>query len=274
MKFVMSYGLFEFVENLDVLQPLMMSADGDVKTFPQNIVTFNTKEECLKYVQNSIETLWSNMERDRELLGYDLYNKSVNFWAKRNELLNTYWNDTNLIERSKWFAKELKKYEFSSIFEVGMYNGRNLKYIHDEFPDVKLGGLDVNEAALDFAKEVLPPNTEFNLTDAINMDTYNKYDIVFTHGVLMHIPPAGISKVIDGCIKKAKKYVIHLERRGNRNYILRGPEGIRPEKICDEFRWEPEISTLYKERGYDPIEYNFQLEDEKKISTLTVIRLR
>jgi len=201
------------------------------------------------------------------------YKKYADYWSKRNELIDVYWNDEDLIRHSKRLASRLSRYDFSSVYEIGLYCGRNLKYIHDRFPEVKIGGCDVNRSALNYARENLPPNTVLENIDVLNMDTDDKWDIVFTHGVLMHIPPDGISLVLDKCLEKANKYVVHMERQESDNHILRGAEEMKPEMVSVEFRWAPNISDMYRAKGCNIIyKKNKRVGISEKLQTILVIK--
>lgn len=108
--------------------------------------------------------------------------------------------DTKLgpIKRSVWFARYLEKYEFSSVLEIGSCTGRNLSYISKKFPDVTLDGIDVNAAAVNFAK----PRTRsanFEALDIYDLEEDRKWDLVFTMAVLIHIHLDGIQEVIKKC---------------------------------------------------------------------------
>lgn len=176
------------------------------------------------------------------------HDKQVKHWSGRNSLMDKYWNDELLIRGSKKLAKKISQFDPKSIFEVGTYNGRNLYYAHEHMPYVKLGGLDVNEEALKFARANLPESTQLTHCDALYMDTEEKYDIVFTHGVLMHIDPKTIGGVIDNCIAKANKYIIHVERLELNNKIIKGPKEYKSRKVSNQLRWCPDIISLYKQR--------------------------
>jgi SAM-dependent methyltransferase len=168
-------------------------------------------------------------------------------WGKSGSY-KFYWSWGRGIHRSKWFAHFLKHYQFSSIFEVGCNSGRNIKYILEEF-DVKAGGLDINNAAVIEAQKLVP-KAKFTCESAYDMDTSEKYDIIFTMGTMIHIPPGGIQKVVENCINKANKYIIHMEQIG-RDVIINAPKKMRPtSKIKKKFRWAPNLPRIYSKRGF------------------------
>jgi len=179
--------------------------------------------------------------------------KQLKVWAGQSaSRVESYWNYPSCIKRSEWFSRQLEQYEFSSIFEVGVFSGRNLKYIADVFTKVRIGGIDVNAEAIKFAKDKLPA-AELDLCSVYDVDTDDKWDIVFTVGVMIHIPPDGIEKAIDKCLEKASKFVIHMESISNDN-IINGPAEVNPSnKIKNKLQWWPDLVKRYKSRGYDII---------------------
>jgi SAM-dependent methyltransferase len=152
------------------------------------------------------------------------------------------------IKRSMWFVNQIEELNVSSIFEVGCFVGRNLKYINQAYPEIKLGGLDINAESLEYARKEVP-NAKLQHMSVYDMDD-ECWDLVFTMGVLIHIPPDGIEDVIKKCIKKANKYIIHIDRQGSGD-ILMGREEFNPKKTHDKFHWAPDIKGIYKKFGYD-----------------------
>lgn len=204
-----------------------------------------------------------------------IHDNLVEHWSKNNSLLHKYSNNEELIEGSKKLAKKIANLNPQSVFEVGMYNGRNLYYLHELLPDIKIGGIDVNSTALASARSILPEDTEIIHGDALYMDTDKKYDIVFTHGVLMHISPETIGKVINNCISKASKFVVHVERKESNNYILRGPEKYSPERVDEQLRWCPNVASMYKTRRHRVIiDKKAHFGSTRSISRFVVVELQ
>ena len=85
-----------------------------------------------------------------------------------------------------------------------------------------------------------------------DLDENEKWDLVFTMAVLIHIHPDGIQDVISKCTKIANKYIIHIERNGNGS-VMTGPEDLNPEKVAEKLHWRPNIVDMYKQLGYDAV---------------------
>lgn len=154
-------------------------------------------------------------------------------------------------ERSVWFVKQLEKYDFSSVLEVGTCTGRNLKYISERFPDVILSGIDVNGEILLKAR-VQVPNADFMVKDIYDLEEDRKWDLVFTMGVLIHIHPDGIKDAVKKCTNISNKYIIHIEQYGN-GTVITGPKELNPEGGSKRLHWRPNIVEIYKELGFNNV---------------------
>lgn len=182
----------------------------------------------------------------------DRREQSKHWASKRLPAIESYWESPPGTKRSKWFCERLKEYQFDSIFEIGFFSGRNLKYIKDCFPSVSVGGLEINPRAVKFAKKKLN-NMDLKCMDLHNMGKIDKrYDIVFTSGVLIHIMPGDIEEVLKNIVGMANKYVMHIEEIGN-NIVTAGPEKHNPTyKISDQIQFANDLVGRYNSMGYEP----------------------
>ena len=141
----------------------------------------------------------------------DLYKK--NFGISRTELNKEFLSGLN---------KEIK------ILEVGCNTGMQLVNLR-KLGFKNLTGIDVSKSGLSIAKKNLP---ETNLKEASALDipfSDNEFDLVFTSGVLIHINPNNLDKVIDEVYRTSKKYIWcyeyfsekleEIEYRGNKNML-------------------------------------------------------
>jgi len=196
-------------------------------------------------------------------------------WAKKDlKIIQSYWDSPPATKRSLWFVEQLKQFEFSSIFEVGFFAGRNLRYIKETFPTKQLAGIEVNKAAVAFAKEKLglPELAHLDLHKLDEMKS--THDIVFSSGVLIHVPPEEIPEALNKFIRKASKYVMHIEHDGL-GELVAGPKELKPiYKVSDQLQWRPNLVGTYKALGYEP--QVIPLPDDCKTngaSELVVIKL-
>lgn len=95
------------------------------------------------------------------------------------------------------------------MLEVGCNTAPNLAVIEEAYPDVYLAGVDVNEAAIKYAKITLP-DVYFRVADAISVPFKDKsFDIVLCDAVLMYV--LDIDRALDEVTRIAKKGVILVE---------------------------------------------------------------
>jgi len=179
--------------------------------------------------------------------------QSAHWRGKSKEIVISYFESPPAIKRSKFYVDQLRQYNFESIFEVGYFAARNLYYIQQAFSSVKLAGLEINPKAVKFAKEKLGQDSDLLCMDLYDMDDIKEtYDIVFSSGVLIHVPTDNIKDVLEKMIRRANKYVMHIEQNGN-NELAAGPKHLKPKyKSSDQWQWNNDIIGTYKDLGYDP----------------------
>jgi SAM-dependent methyltransferase len=154
-----------------------------------------------------------------------------------------YWDYHS--QRSKWFASKIDQ-SVKSVFEVGCNSGRNLRFILDARPDIKVGGVDINQKAIDLAIKNIPEG-EFTWDSIYNNNwVAEKYDLVFTSGVLLHIVPEKIEELIANIVNKSNRFVMHMETVGDGS-ILKENSG-----DGNKLYWFPDIKSIYNKLGYNP----------------------
>jgi hypothetical protein len=181
-----------------------------------------------------------------------LREKQESAWSHKGEnTLEQYWNWTQGNARSRWFAETIKGLDFESVYEVGVFGGRNLRHIHEVRPDVALGGLDINELGVQHAKNRF--EGQFDVCSAFDIDKVaGSWDIVFTIGVSIHLAPDLFEQFIGKAIGKANKYVMHLEQIGD-GTIINGPAELKPKaKVTNRIRWTPDFDAVYGNFGLKP----------------------
>ncbi|MGM0599478.1 MAG: pseudaminic acid biosynthesis-associated methylase [Candidatus Rifleibacteriota bacterium] len=136
-------------------------------------------------------------------------NKAIQtrFWE--GEFGDTY-TDRNKIEagdRSEFFSNILYLTgTVSSVLELGANRGHNLDILHHLKPDLELTGVEVNKkacnemAAHGRIKPVCCSIQEFKPA--------KQYDLVFTCGVLIHLPPDDLPEVYKKMLKLSRKYIL------------------------------------------------------------------
>lgn len=180
--------------------------------------------------KNEQEDFWQGS------FGNDYTIRNVGDW---DELYKKMYGLTRT-ELNEEFLKDLSK--DSLILEVGCNRGNQLRILEKQgFRN--LWGLDVNKQALNFAKE----NKSFNIVESSAFDIpfkENYFDLVFTSGVLIHIAPENLSRIMDEMYRVTKKYIwcfeyfsedcTEIEYRGHKNKL-----------------WKNDFLKIFQERYHD-----------------------
>ena len=158
----------------------------------------------------------------------------------------------------KWLAGIIKKEKPETILEVGCGFGRNIKFLIKEGIDPsKITGSDISQNMIDLAKEFIG-NSKVQLitSDILNFNSREKFDFVFTHGVLMHVAPIDIKKTIKKIFLLSKKHVVFIEQ----NY-----------PADNDYTFIHDYKNLIKSEKSDIIEYR---SDKKLGLDLIYVKVR
>ena len=164
-------------------------------------------------------------------------NEQINFWKSKfgDEYTQRNSGDWDKFYKEQWgiTRTELNDEFLSSfdknrsIIEFGCNRANQLKVLERQgFKN--LWGIDVNTEAINIAKQ----NTQLNVFECSAFDTPFKdksFDLVFTSGVLIHIAPENLNKILDEMYRVSKKYIWcfeyfaencqEIEYRGNKNRL-------------------------------------------------------
>lgn len=128
-------------------------------------------------------------------------------YTKRNDTFRDieYVTDTRLNVLKRFFSEIPKD---SSILEIGCNRGNTIQILKDMgFSNIT--GIDINESALSIIREKFP---EFKFYNSSIEEYYSTpYDLVITCGVLIHIHPDNLDKVIDRIENLSSKYIFGYE---------------------------------------------------------------
>ncbi|MBL7001652.1 MAG: class I SAM-dependent methyltransferase [Nitrosopumilus sp.] len=130
------------------------------------------------------------------------YNKE--FWDK--------YADKNEIKYNEEFSKYTRDLATSlhctSVLEIGCGTGIDLRLFPDTF---QIHGIDLNDHALDIAKEKLPI-ANFKNGDITNLPFEDSsIDFVFTHGLLNYLDDDTLEKGVAEMYRVAGKYIMNCE---------------------------------------------------------------
>jgi pseudaminic acid biosynthesis-associated methylase len=168
-----------------------------------------------------------------------------------DELYRKQWGVTRT-ELNDEFLSDLKKSD--SILEVGCNRANQLQILHKQGFE-NLWGIEINRKALRIAKE----NTSFNIIEGSGFNIPFKdgfFELAFTSGVLIHIAPADLPRIIDEIYRVSARYIWgfeyyaeeceQIEYRGHRNRL-----------------WKNDFPRLYQDRYPD-----LKVVKERKIKYL------
>jgi ubiquinone/menaquinone biosynthesis C-methylase UbiE len=143
----------------------------------------------------------------------------------------------------KQIASAVKKFKnIKSIIEVGCGSAPNLINLRQQFPHLRLLGIDINRRAIEVAKNYFSSKKEKNIElkvgniDKIELLT-KSVDVVLTDAVLMFIPPDQIVKVLKELCRIANKGLIFNEYNKH---------GLGKEGYFDGGRWVYDFKFLLK----------------------------
>ncbi|MBN2881025.1 methyltransferase domain-containing protein [Candidatus Woesearchaeota archaeon] len=126
--------------------------------------------------------------------------------ADWDEFYKSQWGVTRT-DLNKEFLSNLDKN--ISILEVGCNRANQLKIL-EQAGFTNLWGLEINKKALSIARE----NKNLNLVEASGFNIPfkdNFFDLAFTSGVLIHIAPDDLNKMLDEIYRVSKKYIWGFE---------------------------------------------------------------
>lgn len=95
------------------------------------------------------------------------------------------------------------------IIELGCNVGLNLSVLH-KMGFKNLTGVEINKSAFSLAKKN-NPDISFINSSIENFDVEEKYDLVYTAGVLIHINPDTLPLIIKKMDELSKKYIFGFE---------------------------------------------------------------
>lgn len=113
----------------------------------------------------------------------------------------------------QWLLQQIKIIKPTSILEVGCGFGRNIDFLlKNKIKPIKFSGVDFSSSMVSLAKKNLPKSINLENADATALPYKDSdFDLVFTHGLLMHLPPAKINKALSELVRVSKKNIIIIE---------------------------------------------------------------
>jgi ubiquinone/menaquinone biosynthesis C-methylase UbiE len=139
------------------------------------------------------------------------------YWKRRGTVYMDEILASGYLDREIFFQDALidalKQLDFNSFFEAGCGFGWNIRRVGEEFPSVKVGGLDFSFSQLTSSHRYLAGHD----IPVVNGDNCciplrdKAFDVGFSLGVFMNIHPFKIEAALREMARVCGKYIIHIE---------------------------------------------------------------
>lgn len=135
------------------------------------------------------------------------------FWAGDFGKEYTARNQVEWRNRIPFLRRMIELTNCGTFLDVGCNAGWNLRALREINKDFQMSGVDVNHDALLQAQEagfdvVNVPASEIDSVDDFSPGCA---EMVITSGVLIHIPPSDLLKVMEQIVQAASQYVLAIE---------------------------------------------------------------
>jgi pseudaminic acid biosynthesis-associated methylase len=152
------------------------------------------------------------------------------------------YTDRNVIDWQKRlpaFRQMLDGLALGRVLEVGCNRGHNLVALrHLLGARVDLVGVEPNPYALDLARATGAATVL--RASALDMPFEDgAYDLVFTAGVLIHIPPADLASSLQAILRRSRRYVLAIEYAATEDTVI-------PYRGHSELLWKRDFLKHYQ----------------------------
>ena len=117
-----------------------------------------------------------------------------------------------------------------TVVEFGAGMGSNLRALRKILPQAVLSGVEINEVAFGNMRDIATIAYQMSMLQFAERDAY---DLAFTKGVLVHIPPADLARAYEVLYQASRRYILiaeyfapkltEIEYRGRRGLLWKGP---------------------------------------------------
>jgi predicted O-methyltransferase YrrM len=173
-------------------------------------------------------------------------------WARRPALdAEHYWQSIGqphrriLLEQLRTFGSP------RSLLELGSHSGPNLRLAAREFPEARVGGIEINSAVVSRARQLLQDDglgrvelTVGSVVDVLPGLADDSEDLVFSCFALAYVPPGQLIGVLRDSLRVARSGLVLVEpqvREGQRAGLMRETAG-----------WRHDYAAAMRHLGVDP----------------------
>ena len=156
----------------------------------------------------------------------------------------------------------VKDLNCKSILEVGCNVGNNLMY----FRGLDVHGIDSSHYAINLAEKKYP-FVKFHCGQAQNLPyTKDSFDMVFTRGMIIHIPPIERDRIRDELFRVSNRYIMNIEYYNNLEIAVNWRE------YGDKYLWYCNMSKRWKNSKVKILQdYQIPLEIDQDNVRLTLV---
>lgn len=139
------------------------------------------------------------------------------YWqVKADSFFNDPWQKC-FFSQHRWLLQMIQALKPDSVLEAGCGFGRNLKFLADNnIPAHRLTGVDISSGLL--AKTRLPKSVRLIRANVLKLPFRDRqFDLVFTHGLLMHLSPRQLPQALSELTRVCQKHLILIEEIRSRS---------------------------------------------------------
>jgi hypothetical protein len=167
------------------------------------------------------------------------------FWTGDGGDAYTLRNDGDWRARTSFWRDTIPA-DVQTAFECGTNRGMNLRAIR-ACRSIKLGGVEINQTAVDAAVERGLPVVQ---GDLLRMQAVPMWDLTFTCGVLIHMAPDQVLDAMEQVAAMSKRYVMAVEYES-----LSGEEESVNYQGSDDLLWRRAYGKMYEAMGLRLVRY-------------------
>jgi pseudaminic acid biosynthesis-associated methylase len=168
-------------------------------------------------------------------------NEQAKWWAGQAGEAYTARNRVDWMARRGFWIDIIDMTGTRSAYEVGTNAGWNLSAIQNQQKPVAVYGCDVNPIAVGQARAAGLDVFQGDAITALANFPQPTFDLVFTAGVLIHIPPQTLPIVMHSIVNASAQYVLAVEYEGDETMVEYRGESDR--------LWRRHYGSLYEGMG-------------------------
>lgn len=130
-----------------------------------------------------------------------------------NEFGKAYTERNKIDWRARYpaFQQMLKGLSIKRVLEIGCNKGHNLVALSELLGEIEIFGVEPNQYALELAQTVSPKSmVQYgHIFDLPFQDEF--FDVVFTAGVLIHVPLRKLPEALDEIYRVSRQYILAIE---------------------------------------------------------------